>query len=151
MSVWQRWLHHPESLWLRKAFFHLHVWVGFGAGAYILFMSISGSLIVFRNQLDKTLLAPVVEWLVKVHGNTSFTRVGIFVNGIGATCLLALCLTGIVLWWPGIAHWRRALRVDWRAHIARVNFDLHSALGFWCLFFLLLWATSVSIFPIPNR
>jgi uncharacterized iron-regulated membrane protein len=150
MSVWQRWLHHPESLWLRKAFFHLHVWVGFGAGAYILFMSISGSLIVFRNQLDKTLLAPIVESLVKVHGNQSLGLAGRFVNGIGAVSLISLCLTGIVIWWPGLAHWRRALKVDWKSHFARVIFDLHSALGFWCLFFLLIWAISGFYFSFPD-
>lgn len=143
-------MHHPESVWLRKAFFHFHVWVGIGAGVYILLMSISGSLIVFRNQLDNTFLYPVVEWLVAFHSNLSFGSAGRFVNGLGAACLISLCLTGIVVWWPGIAHWRRALTVDWSANFPRVNWDLHSALGFWCLFFVLLWAISGFYFSFPQ-
>jgi len=31
-----------------------------------------------------------------------------------------------------------SLTVSWRAHFARINWDLHSALGFWCFLFVLL-------------
>ena len=31
---------------------------------------------------------------------------------MGASLAL-LCLTGAVIWWPGIKHWRRSLAVDW--------------------------------------
>ena len=69
MSAWQRWLHHPESLWVRKAFFQIHLWVGVGAGLYIIAMSISGSMIVYREQLDRTFLVSIVERVVDFHGS----------------------------------------------------------------------------------
>jgi len=32
MSVWDQWMEHPESVWLRRAFFYIHLWVGAGVG-----------------------------------------------------------------------------------------------------------------------
>jgi uncharacterized iron-regulated membrane protein len=110
-------------------------------------MSISGSIAVFRNQLAGRL---GIEWLVDFHANLLSGQAGRFVNGIGAVCLTLLCLTGAVVWWPGINHWRRSLTVNWRAHFARVMWDLHSALGFWCSLFVLLWGISGSYFAFPQ-
>jgi uncharacterized iron-regulated membrane protein len=45
---------------------------------------------------------------------------------------------------------RRSLNVNWRASFARLNWDLHSALGFWCFLFILLWATSGTYFSFPH-
>jgi uncharacterized iron-regulated membrane protein len=72
------------------------------------------------------------------------------VNGIGATGLTLLCLTGAIIWWPGIKHWRRSLTVNWRAHFARISWDLHSALGFWCFVFILVWGISGMYFSFPR-
>jgi len=43
----------PEKVWVRKVFFQIHLWVGGGVATYILLMSISGSLIVYRNELSR--------------------------------------------------------------------------------------------------
>jgi uncharacterized iron-regulated membrane protein len=150
MSLWQRWLQHPESLWARKAFFHLHLWVGVGVGLYIILMSFSGSVIVYRNELDNTFLVSTVEWLVDLHANLLSGKVGRFGNGIGSICLTSLCLTGIVIWWPGISHWHRALSVNWRSHLARLTWDLHGSLGFWCVFFVLTWGISGFYLSFPR-
>jgi len=48
MTTWQRWVHRPQSLWVRTALFQVHLWVGIGVGLYILLISISGSAIVYR-------------------------------------------------------------------------------------------------------
>jgi uncharacterized iron-regulated membrane protein len=58
---------------------------------------------------------------------------------ISAICVIVLCLTGAVIWWPGINNWRRALTVNWRLFFARFTWDLHSALGFWGFLFVLIW------------
>ncbi len=147
MTAWQQWLQHPERSRLRTAFFQIHLWVGAGAAAYILLMSISGSVIVYRNELSKTFS---IEWLVKLHENLLAGSIGRVVNGIGAICVTSLCLTGAVIWWPGVKNWRRSLTVSWRAHFARINWDLHSALGFWCFFFILLWGISGIYFSFPH-
>jgi uncharacterized iron-regulated membrane protein len=61
-----------------------------------------------------------------------------------------LCLTGAFIWWPGIKHWRRSLTVSWRARFPRISWDLHSALGFWFLPFVLLWGISGLYLSLPQ-
>lgn len=51
MNVWQQWVQRPQNLWVRKALFQVHLWVGIGIGLYILLISVSGSAIVYRPQL----------------------------------------------------------------------------------------------------
>ena len=53
MSAWERWLKRPQSVWLRKALFQIHLWTGIGLGIYVILISVSGSAIVFRNEIYK--------------------------------------------------------------------------------------------------
>jgi len=55
MTFRERALRRPQSLWLRKALFQIHLWTGIGVGLYVVLISISGSAIVFRNELYKGL------------------------------------------------------------------------------------------------
>ena len=152
MSAWQRWVRHPEGLWVRKAFFHIHLWVGIAVALYILLMSISGSMIVYRPELERrfSVSIPFIEWLVDLHENLLSGATGRLVNGIGSIIVILLCLTGAIIWWPGISDWRRGLTVNWRMRAARVHWDLHSALGFWCLLFVLMWGISGFYFCFPQ-
>ena len=144
-------MQHPENLWVRRAFFQIHLWVGVAVGFYIILMSITGSLIVYRNDLEKTpSLVSSVEWIVDLHENLLFGTNGRFVNGIGAIGLILLCLTGAIIWWPGIGHWRRAVTVNWKFPFARLSWDLHSALGFWGFLFVLMWGISGLYFAFPQ-
>jgi uncharacterized iron-regulated membrane protein len=52
LTAWQQWIQRPQNLWLRKALFQVHLWVGIGVGLYVLLISLSGSAIVFRRQLE---------------------------------------------------------------------------------------------------
>ena len=62
----------------------------------------------------------------EVHINLSGGNLGSrFVVG-ASIGLLGLSLSGIVLWWP-----RKIFRFTGKAPFARLNFDLHRALGFW--------------------
>jgi hypothetical protein len=106
-------------------------------------MSISGSVIVYRNELSKRFS---IEWLVNFHANLASGPTGRLVNGIGAISLTSLCLTGAIIWWPGTKNWRRSLVVNWQSKFPRITWDLHSALGFWCFLFLLVWGAQQSIF-----
>jgi uncharacterized iron-regulated membrane protein len=144
---WQQWLHRPERLWVRNAVFQVHLWVGAAVGLYVVLMSISGSMIVYRNELS---LRFSIEWIVNLHKNLLLGSTGRLLNGVGAVCLTSLCLTGAIVWWPGIKNWRRSLTVNWRAHLPRISWDLHSALGFWCLPFLLVWGISGIYFSFPQ-
>jgi uncharacterized iron-regulated membrane protein len=55
IALWERWLRRPKSLWIRKALFQIHLWTGISLGAYVLVISLSGSAIVFRNDLYNAL------------------------------------------------------------------------------------------------
>jgi uncharacterized iron-regulated membrane protein len=92
-----------------------------------------------------------LEWIYELHENLLARRTGRVVNGVGAMALLLLALTGVVNWWPGIQNWRRAMSVDFRRKWKRINFDLHSAVGFWGLVFVSLWAISGIYFAWPDK
>lgn len=147
MSAWQQWLQHPERSRIRNAVFQIHLWMGAMGAVYILLMSITGSVLVYRNELSKRFS---ILWLVSLHENLLAGPNGRLANGIGAICLTLLCLTGAIIWWPGVKNWRRSLTVSWGAHFARINWDLHSALGFWCFAFILMWGISGLYFSIPR-
>jgi uncharacterized iron-regulated membrane protein len=53
MSAWQKWLHRPQSSTLRKVLFQVHLWIGVALGLYILLMSVSGTVLVYRIELSK--------------------------------------------------------------------------------------------------
>jgi uncharacterized iron-regulated membrane protein len=51
MTYWQRWIRQPQTTWLRRATFQLHLWSGIGIGLYVLLVSVTGSVLVYRNEL----------------------------------------------------------------------------------------------------
>ncbi len=63
--------------------------------------------------------------------------------------LLVLCVTGVVVWWPGILRWKRSLGVVARKLEAR---ELGSALlvGFWCCAALLVVSFTGVYFAFPK-
>lgn len=216
MSVWQRWLRQPQSLWVRKAIFQVHLWTGIGVGLYILVVCVSGSALVFRPELsmafsrgpvmvngsgpllsdeeikeaarraypgyevnnvyrEKTANAAVevwldqadkrtlrlfdpftgedlghsiplgmrtVTWLLDLHDNLLSGRTGRFVNGVGGLLLTMTCLSGAIIWWPGIKKWRRSLTLHWNVNWKRLTWDLHSAIGFWTFALIFMWAVT---------
>jgi uncharacterized iron-regulated membrane protein len=225
MSFVRQWLQRPQNVWLRRALFQIHLWTGIGVGLYVLAISISGSAIVFRNEIygayspkpiivdtsgprltkdqlkaaarlafpgylvtfiwdarkpDQAIeiwmerngtqkqrlfdpysgkdLGPavpaiirVVAWMSDLHTNLLGGEKGRIVNGLGSVFLTLLSLTGLVIWWPGIKSWRRGLAIQWKANWKRVNFDLHSAIGFWTFVFVFMWGVSgiYVVWPTP--
>ena len=51
LTMWQAWVRQPQKLWLRKALFQAHLWSGIAVGLYILMISVTGSVLVYRNEL----------------------------------------------------------------------------------------------------
>lgn len=144
---WQQWLQQPQRTALHGWLFQVHFWIGTIAGLYVTVVSVTGSIVVFRNQLVNWV---AMTWLVKLHTNLLAGSTGRAVNGLGGVCLTLLCLTGAIIWWPGVKYWRRSLEVSWRANFPRLNWDLHSALGFWCFPILLLWGLSGVYLALPQ-
>lgn len=91
-----------------------------------------------------------VEFMESLHNQLALGAEGATANGIGGALLFVMALTGIVLWWPGIRGWKRALAIKWRARWARVNWDLHSAFGFWCFLLIAMWGISGAYFIFPK-
>jgi uncharacterized iron-regulated membrane protein len=58
MSVWRRWARQPQTVWLRRALFQVHLWIGLALGLYLVMLSITGSVLVYRNELDEMFRTP---------------------------------------------------------------------------------------------
>ena len=90
-----------------------------------------------RSGLDR-----VLGWLADLHDNLLSGLTGRTLNGIGAFLVVLLSCTGTIIWWPGIKNWRRSITIKRETRFARFNWDLHSAVGFWCSFSVLIWGIS---------
>lgn len=213
-----RFICRPRQVWVRRALFQVHLWAGLIAGLYIIVIGLSGSILVFHDELQAlsrsaargepqadisgvaaniqaarpksivhTILAPApnrdvfraylqdsgrlavldadpltgrvlqpdrwqqsLMWVENLHIYLLAGEPGLIANGIGAVCLLLLCLTGIVIWWPGVCLWKGALVVQFRANWKRINFDLHSAMGFWLFGLICFWGVSGIYFAWPG-
>jgi len=58
MTLLERWLRYPQTVRARRLLFQVHLWTGIGVGLYILVISISGSAVVFRNELLRKFNTP---------------------------------------------------------------------------------------------
>lgn len=167
MGVLAGFAKHPHSLWLRRALFQIHLWVGIAIGLYVLIISVSGSLIVFRRELDRALCPGTlvktpsgrlvstacepafVTWLAEFHDHLGVGREGLLLNGLGAGAVAVMCVTGAILWWPGRTRWRRSLVLRRDVSAQRFIWDLHGVLGFWLLLLVLVWALTGLYFAFP--
>jgi uncharacterized iron-regulated membrane protein len=228
----------PQRVWLRRATFQIHLWIGLAIGLYIVVLSVTGSVLVYRNELDRVLSTPhavfnetarampaeelreiaaraypgwtvtnvaegrttrrpvggrggnrppdptasvtlergeerkdrlfdpysgtdlgdsttegqlFILWLVRLHDELLLDRPdGPWWNGFLSLVFTLLVLTGAVVWWPGMGRWRRSMTIKWRSGWRRVNWDLHSALGFWLLAFMLMWGVSGWYLGMPE-
>jgi uncharacterized iron-regulated membrane protein len=63
MRWWKQWVRQPQALWLRKAVFQVHLWLGLVLGLYVLVLSLTGSALVFRDDLDDLFATPVPAYV----------------------------------------------------------------------------------------
>lgn len=90
-----------------------------------------------RSALDRA-----VRWFADLHDNLLTGLTGRALNGIGALVVVLLSGTGMMIWWPGIKNWRRSMTISRGTRFARLNWDLHSAAGFWCSVLVMVWGVS---------
>ena len=229
----------PQQVWLRRAIFQVHLWTGLALGLYVVVVSLTGSVLVYRLDLDPLLASPratlneratpmtadeiraaaaraypgwaivsvnegryrarggggrggyrrppdptasvILErdgqqkdrlfdpysgadlgdsltrgqrallWVVSLHDDLLLGRpTGTTVNGALGLAFTLVVLTGTVVWWPGIARWKRSLGVRLSGGWRRVNWDIHSALGFWLLAFMAMWGISGWYIGMPD-
>ena len=151
MSAWTRSVQQPQKLWLRRALFQVHLWCGLAIGLYILMISVTGSVLVYRNELFRA--SPAVlratSWLLDLHDNLLAGTTGRTVNGVCAVAVLVLAATGLVIWWPGSKTWKRSLIVPSGVGWRRATWHLHSMIGFWTFAFTVVFALSGAYFGFP--
>ena len=61
MNSWQRWVKAPYTTSFRRILFQVHLWTGIGLGLYILVISVSGSAVVLRPQINRWFIHNQVE------------------------------------------------------------------------------------------
>ena len=90
--------------------------------------------------------------MVSLHDDLLIVRDqrGRFWNGVGSILATLLCITGAIVWWPGIASWRRAISIRGKSSWKRFNFDTHSALGFWFFSIIAIWSISGIYLSMPS-
>jgi uncharacterized iron-regulated membrane protein len=91
-----------------------------------------------------------VLWTVRLHDELLAGSEGRYWNGVGSALVTLLCLTGAVVWWPGLNRWRRSLIVKSNAGWRRLTWDLHSAMGAWLFLFILMWGISGFYMGVPE-
>jgi uncharacterized iron-regulated membrane protein len=224
MPFLEQFVRRPQGLWLRRAIFQVHLWVGIAVGLYVVAISVSGSALFFRNLVNQAapgrkvvagsgpllsnseliqaatraypgfvvssvyqgknpgqeveisldrggkrktrifdpytgrdlgeavpLMLQAESWLLDLHVNLLSGPTGRLVNGIAAIFLTLLGITGAVIWWPGAKNWRRSLTINFKSNWKRINWDLHSAVGFWAFAFFFMWSLTgvYLVFPMP--
>ena len=224
MTSCKQWLQQPQRVWLRRALFQIHLWTGIAVGLYLIAICITGSILVYRNELARaatqgpTIVTPAgnrltddeltgfakrtypgyevdrifptkdpshavivtlvgqgntkerlfhpytgadlgnsiawgiraISWMLDLHDNLLGGTTGRLVNGVGAVLLMVLAFTGVVIWWPGAQSWRRSLTIHRHVSWKRFTWDLHSAVGFWSLLFVVLFGLSGAYLCFPT-
>jgi uncharacterized iron-regulated membrane protein len=201
----------------------IHTWIALGLGLYIVVLSVSGSAVVFRRELNQWLVPRTVEstegtkltgaalaqaaaaaypgqvvvevsepqrqnrpvfvvlerdgqrterlfdpyavrdlgetfppalrameWLVDLHDNLLAGDTGRLLNGIGGALFMVLILTGVWLWWPGLRHVLRSLKVGKPQASRRFIWQLHSVVGIVSFALLFVWAITAIYFAFPE-
>lgn len=114
-------------------------WMGTAPAAYVYADPYSGAVLGARAPAEF-----LTGWLFLLHSHMLTGEFGHNLAGTAALVLIALSLSGIVIWWPRRApwmawsQWRAALLVDRRGGSKRFTFDLHRALGFYASVLLLI-------------
>jgi len=71
MGTWNQWLRQPRNILLRRILFQVHLWVGVGLGLYIIMISVTGSILVYRRDLTTALTIHPVHVTPTAHRLTN--------------------------------------------------------------------------------
>ncbi|MEO5923172.1 MAG: PepSY-associated TM helix domain-containing protein [Bryobacteraceae bacterium] len=81
--------------------------------------------------------------IAQMHFNLLLGSAGRVVQGFGIFALLAMCVSGLWLWWPvGGARLASRFRVDWRGGWRKVSWQLHHVTGAFGVAFIAMWAVT---------
>jgi uncharacterized iron-regulated membrane protein len=58
MAWWRRWVRRPQTVWLRRIALQIHLWTGVVLSLYVIVLSLTGSVLVYRVELTRALDVP---------------------------------------------------------------------------------------------
>ncbi|MCP5117471.1 MAG: PepSY domain-containing protein, partial [bacterium] len=90
-------------------------------------------------------------WWHQFHGNLLLGRDGRLYNGYLAIVASLMCLTGVVIWWPGFGKIGRALIIGLNGGWKRINWDLHNVFGFVTMGLLFVTCITAFQFSFPSQ
>jgi uncharacterized iron-regulated membrane protein len=112
---------------------------GGGAGIQVYVDPVSGQVLGTR----RPGLSPTFAFLHQLHGSLALGRdFGRPLVGWLGVAMLALGLSGLILWWPKRGQWKYAFKVRKTATGLRFHRELHAATGIWI--FIVFMAVSFS-------
>ena len=80
------------------------------------------------------------NWILQLHMNLQMGKVGNEIVRWNVLIFFIMCVTGLIIWWPKQKRFlKQALRINFKTtKWKRLNWDLHSVLGFYSLLVLLI-------------
>lgn len=80
------------------------------------------------------------NWIVELHMNLHMGKVGNEIVRWNVLIFFIICITGLIIWWPKQKKFlRQAIRINFKTkNWKRLNWDLHSVLGFYSLVVLFI-------------
>jgi len=85
-----------------------------------------------------------------LHISLMAGEIGSYIVGISSFLLMAICLSGIYLWWPKGVWNATYFQIAWRKGWKRINFDAHRILGLYCATFLFLLGLTGAAMSFPQ-
>jgi uncharacterized iron-regulated membrane protein len=92
----------------------------------------------------------ILHWASDMHGNLMMGDNGLIANGAGGFLLAMMCITGMIVWWPGTSRWLRSMTLRRGETWKRFNWNLHSVIGFWTFSLILMWGLTGAYFVFPQ-
>ncbi len=73
----------------------------------------------------------LIDFIFQLHFSLLLGTNGIVLVAIIALLMMISLTTGLIIWWPKMGQWRKALTIKWNAGAIRLNFDLHKTFSFY--------------------
>lgn len=74
-------------------------------------------------------LSGTIAWIARFHHNLWLGNTGGILVGASGFCLFIFIITGIWLWWPGLAKWRQGFALRWTKGWYLRHYDVHKLAG----------------------
>lgn len=92
-----------------------------------------------------------LQIMYDLHADLLFGKNGRLVNGIAALLFVLLCLTGLIIWYPGWGKMDSGFKYNRKSNWKGKNYDIHKLSGFWSAGLLIFVALTGAYFPFKKE